>query len=167
MFGLFQVAKVYFSLTASAGFFFGVESLARIFLEGGGGVEFSNAPILMLTAFHNSAVWSYSRISTEKLIQSFFNCRSLFRNVKGILIIILALWLRKFSSLGHDTIKSRCLDTKKKFLLWPRCHLSENNFHKNWSLNPVRVLDVCSEMRNDSKKCFTFVVTNSLGLGIL
>ena len=45
-------------------------------------------------------------------------------------------------------IQSRCFDTN---LYWLRCQLSENNFYKNWSLNPVRVLDICLEMRSDSK----------------
>ena len=42
---------------------------------------------------------------------------------------------------------------QKKFVLWlrDRCQISENNFYRNWSVNPVRVFDICWEMRSDSK----------------
>ena len=54
-----------------------------------------------------SAVWSYSRISTQNLPPCSPSkiCGSLPRNVKRFQLSIFALWLRKFSSLGIEYYK--------------------------------------------------------------
>lgn len=47
--------------------------------------------------------------------------------------------------------KSRCLDTRKTILV---------AFHKNHSLNLLKVFNICLEMPNGFKVCFGFVVGN-------
>ena len=74
---------------------------------------------------------------------------------QGNSTVILALWLRKFSSLGILE-KSRCFDTKNSYSSYLSCQLSYNNFYKNLSWNPREYIS--SEMQGDSKWCFAFIV---------